>query len=62
MKTTVKLLTRKEMARELRVSQPTLDAQVRDGMPHIKIGKQYLFDYTDVITWLKSRSQSELKD
>lgn len=53
-----KILTRRDLAKELRVSMPTIDAQVKEGMPHMKVGKQYLFDYVDVITWLKSKTKT----
>lgn len=56
-------MTKRELARHLRVSLPTIDKQVKEeGMPHIRVGKQFLFDFEDVIAWLKKKSQPQTTD
>ncbi len=49
------MLTKKELAEELKISIPTIDRQLKLGMPHVKIGKAIRFELEEVIKWLKGR-------
>jgi Phage DNA packaging protein Nu1. len=50
------MLTKKELAKELKISIPTVDRQLKMGMPHIKIGKVIRFELNEVVKWLKEQS------
>ncbi|WP_390896894.1 helix-turn-helix domain-containing protein [Rubinisphaera margarita] len=50
------LLTRAQLAKRLRVSQPTVKGLTDQGMPHIRIGRQFRYDYGEVLKWLKAKS------
>ena len=49
------MLTKKELAEELKISIPTIDRQLKLGMPHVKIGKAVRFEKEEVIRWLKEQ-------
>ena len=48
------MLTKEQLAKELNVSERTLDNWRKDGLPHIKRGKFIRFELDKVIDWLKS--------
>lgn len=48
-------LTKQEVAEYMRVSPATLDRLLRQGLPHIKLGRRVLFQKCHVDTWLKSK-------
>lgn len=47
------MLTRKELAKLLQVSQRTIDRYVEKGMPCIKKIKAVRFELDEVMKWLK---------
>ena len=47
------LLTREELARELKVHTNTIDRMRKRGMPEMKDGKVVRFDLEDVKEWMK---------
>jgi len=50
------LLTRTELARELKISTATVTRLVKQGLPHIPVGPRSVrFDRTEVVAWLKER-------
>lgn len=53
------MLTKKELAEELRISIPTIDRQLKLGMPHVNIGKAVRFELDEVVKWLKEKSNEE---
>jgi excisionase family DNA binding protein len=53
------MITKKELAEELKISLPTIDRQLKLGMPHINIGKAVRFELEEVIKWLKEQGNNE---
>ena len=53
------MLTKKELADELRISIPTIDRQLKLGMPHVNIGKAVRFELDEVVKWLKDKGNEE---
>ena len=49
------MLSKKELAQELNVSQMTINRLMAKGLPYIKVGKQVRFVLEEVIEWLKER-------
>ena len=49
------MLNKNQLAVKLSVHANTVYNLIKEGMPHIKIGKKYRFDYEEVLTWLKNR-------
>ena len=50
----VDMISKKELAKELSVSIPTIDRYMKDGMPYHKIGKKLVrFYLNEVFEWLK---------
>ena len=49
-------LTKSEIAKLLKVSEPTIDRWRKEGMPSIKTKRKVLFKQTDVDQWLKAQS------
>jgi excisionase family DNA binding protein len=47
------MLTKKELAAKLKVHENTIDRRVKEGMPHIKVGKAVRFDIDEVMAWLR---------
>jgi excisionase family DNA binding protein len=47
------LLSRKELAEQLHVSERTIDRLRKDGLPWYDLGK-ILFDKDEVIEWIKN--------
>lgn len=50
-------LTKKEIAKLLKVSEVTIDRWRKEGMPSIKVKRVVLFDQTEVEQWLKRHSK-----
>lgn len=55
------MLTRKELAEQLKVTTRTVDRQTKNGMPHIRFGKSVRFELNDVMTWIKEQNEKEKK-
>jgi excisionase family DNA binding protein len=53
------MLTRKELAEQLKVTTRTVDRQTKNGMPHIRFGKSVRFELNDVMIWIKEQSEKE---
>lgn len=53
------MLTRKEIAKELNVSLPTLDLLRKKGLPSLSVGKVIRFDREEVFNWFRERSEFE---
>ncbi len=53
------MLDKKDLAKELKVSIPTIDRLIAKGMPKIKVGKAVRFEYPEVVAWLKSRQNAK---
>ena len=51
------LLTTAELCERLQVGRTTVWRWRKEGMPFIKYGNSVRFDWTEVITWLKSKEQ-----
>jgi excisionase family DNA binding protein len=49
-----RLLTKTELAAELRVSERTVYRYLDDGCPHFRIRKRSLFDLDEVKEWMRS--------
>lgn len=49
-------LTKSEIAKLLRVSEPTIDRWRKEGMPAIKTKRKVLFKQSDVEQWLKTQN------
>jgi len=47
------ILTKKELAKLLKVTVRTIDRLRGEGMPSFKVGNQVRFDKEDVKDWLK---------
>ncbi len=48
-------LTKKELAAYLKVSRTIVDAFVKQGLPHIKVVRKYLFRRSDVDKFMAAR-------
>ena len=55
------LLNRKEIAKFLRVSLPTLTDWIKRGLPSYKQGGRVYFDKTEVIKYIKENKMGQLK-
>lgn len=51
------LQSREELAHLLGVTVRTVDELVRDGMPSIRVRRRRMFDYSDVMQWLRDRNE-----
>lgn len=51
------MINSRELCQKLGIHINTLYRYISKGMPHIKLDKDYLFDYEEVITWLKERNK-----
>jgi len=54
------LLSRKELAEQLHVSERTIDRLRKDGLPWYDLGK-ILFDKDEVIEWIKNNRKRSSK-
>ena len=51
------MINSKELCEKLSIHINTLYRYIEKGMPHIKLDKNYLFNYKEVINWLKERNK-----
>lgn len=51
------MINSKELCEKLSIHINTLYRYIEKGMPHIKLDKNYLFNYDEVVNWLKERSK-----
>jgi len=51
------VINSKELCEKLSIHINTLYRYIEKGMPHIKLDKNYLFNYEEVLNWLKERSK-----
>lgn len=51
------MLNKKELAKELNISESMVNKLLAQGMPHIKVGVVVRFELIDVIRWLKERGK-----
>ena len=49
------MLTKIELAEKLNVHVNTISNLLKVGLPCLKVGNTYRFDYEEVIHWLKNR-------
>lgn len=47
----------KELCEKLGIHINTLYRYIEKGMPNVRLDKVYLFDYDEVINWLKERNR-----
>ena len=52
------MLTKPELSEWLKVSIPTVDRLMKQGMPYIKIGKAVRFEQEDVKKWLEEQQKN----
>lgn len=52
-----RLKTKKECAGILNVCTKTVDRQIKQGMPHLRIGGQIRFDMDEVLKWIKEENK-----
>lgn len=50
-----KMLTKQEICEWLNISMPTIDRLMKQGLPHLKIGKAVRFERDDVKRWLEEQ-------
>jgi excisionase family DNA binding protein len=55
------MLTKQELCEWLKISLPTVDRLMKQGMPHLKIGKAVRFEQEDVKKWLEEQQGKEKK-
>lgn len=48
------MLTKKDLAERLQVSEVTINRMLADGMPKVRVRGQVRFIYDEVETWLKA--------
>ncbi len=51
------LLTKKELAEVLKISEVSVNRFLAKGMPHIKVGASVRFQLNEVLNWFKERSK-----
>lgn len=51
------MLTKKELAEKLKVSEITVDRMIANGLPKIKVGRQNRFIYEDVLEYFKNNTK-----
>ena len=51
------MINSKELCDKLSIHINTLYRYIEKGMPRIKLDKGYLFDYDEVLVWLKERNK-----
>lgn len=51
------MLTRKELANELKCTERTIDNMMKKGIPHYKIDKIVRFKLDEVLAWMKKGNQ-----
>ena len=53
------LLTQKELADYLKVTEMTLYRWRKEGMPYIRVGKQVRYEKEAVLIWLNSNTKKD---
>ena len=53
------MLNKKEIAAHYKISIPTIDRLMTQGLPFIKIGKSVRFNLEEVQTWLEGKQQED---
>jgi excisionase family DNA binding protein len=53
------MLTKEDLCEWLKVSLPTVDRLMKQGMPHLKIGKAVRFEQEDVKKWLEEQQDKK---
>jgi len=51
------MINSKELCKKLGIHINTLYRYVEKGMPHLRLDKVFLFNYEEVINWLKERNK-----
>lgn len=51
------LLTKKELAEVLKISEVSVNRYLTQGMPHIKVGRNVRFQLEEVLEWFKKRGE-----
>ena len=51
------MLNKKELAKELNISESMVNKLIAKGLPHIKVGSAVRFNLDEVIKWLKERGK-----
>lgn len=51
------LLTKREIAKYLKVSEPTIDRWRKEGLPSIKTNRLVRFDRAEVLRWLEDKQK-----
>ena len=51
------LLTKKELAEVLKISEVSVNRYLAKGMPHIKVGSNVRFQLNEVLDWFKERGK-----
>lgn len=51
------MLNKKELAKELNISESMVNKLIAQGLPHIKVGSAVRFNLNEVINWLKERKK-----
>jgi phage terminase Nu1 subunit (DNA packaging protein) len=49
------LLTEKELCEKLKVGITTMKKFKKEGIPHLKVGGQYRYDWNKVIEWFERK-------
>jgi predicted DNA-binding transcriptional regulator AlpA len=50
------LITTEQLMKKLQIKKrETIYSYIKQGMPNIKLGKSYMFDFDEVIEWFKAR-------
>lgn len=52
-----RVMTKKEVAAFFQVSIPTLEAMMCDGLPYFKRGQVVRFLYSQVVDWIKTKTE-----
>lgn len=51
------MINSKELCKKLGIHINTLYRYISKGMPHLRLDKVFLFNYEEVINWLKERNK-----
>lgn len=54
-----KMMTKQEVCEWLNISVPTIDRLMKQGMPHLKIGKAVRFEQAEVKRWLEEQQDKK---
>jgi excisionase family DNA binding protein len=53
----VKYLNSGELCEVLNIHRNQLQRMIKQGIPHIRIGREYRFNLNDVLAWLKEQNE-----